>query len=368
MQIHKNTVDNDLLNDVQQELSEIILECEQVLIQLEDTPDDEELLRAIFRLVHTVKGSLTLVEMNPLIPVLSSTEDILDYIRKGKIKYSSICSDLLLLILDRVHVFIAECNRDGETEYDNVLFDQLCALISKVLPEANEIQNNQYLTSSISLLDPNITVSTVQSETDIQEQLSSEIKEEISLDLSFFRQLMAPVEFRSLYWRGRTERIVKLALLLNREAGYPVNETQLVAASYVHDFGMAFMPLNLLHKNTPLTEAEHQLMKNHVQSSADVFANMPNWKEAKQIVLQHHERVDGKGYPNALKEIEICDGAKILAIADTFEAMTHQRAHHSHQKRPIVRAMAEINHCADKQLSAGWIMILQQMINLKTAI
>jgi len=363
MLTYKTSVNKDLLYDVQQELNEILLESEQVLIQLEQVPENKQLLRALYRFIHTVKGNLTLVEMSPLIPLLSATEDILDYIRNGKLPYSSICSDFLLLMLDRVQTFISDCNESGKTQYDNELFDQLCILISKIQPYTNVMLINQHLTSLVSLLDPNISFAEPQQETNIHEQLSSAIKEEISHDLSFFRQLMAPVEFRSQYWRGRTERIVKLALLLNREASYPVNESQLVAACYVHDFGMALMPLNMLHKNTPLTASEHKLMENHVQASANLFINMPNWQEAKQIVLQHHERADGKGYPNGLNEENICDGAKILSIADTFEAMTHQRAWHSHQKRPIVRAMAEINQCANKQLSLVWVMTLQRMIN-----
>jgi len=363
MQSYQMTVDKDLLYDVQQEVNEILFESEQILIQLEEDPDSEQLLRSLFRLIHTVKGDLTLVEMFPLIPLISSTEDILDYIRKGKMAYSSICSDLLLLLLDQTQAFISDCYNQGKTEYDNELFDQLCSLIAKVQPEASNAENNQYLASIVTLLDPNISFTEQQQETDIHEQISSEIEEELSQDLAFFRQLMAPVEFRSQYWRGRTERIVKLCLLLNREASYPVNESQLVAAGFVHDFGMAFMPLNILHKNSPLTDSELQLMKTHVQASANLFINMPKWQEAKEIVQQHHERVDGKGYPNALTEANICDGAKILAIADTFEAMTHQRAFHSHQKRPIVRAMAEINQCANKQLSSKWIMIFQKMLN-----
>jgi HD-GYP domain-containing protein (c-di-GMP phosphodiesterase class II) len=365
MLTYKSSVEKDLLSDVQNEISEMLLESEQVLIQLEQDAENKQLLRALFRFIHTIKSSLTLVEMTPLIPLLSATEDVLDYIRNGKLSYSSICSDLLLLILDRVQTFISDCYELGKTQYDNELFDQLSILISKIQPDTNMMLINQHLVSLVSLLDPNISFADPQQEMNIHEQLSSEIEEEISHDLSFFRQLMAPVEFRSQYWRGRTERIVKIAVLLNREAAYPINESQLVAACYVHDFGMAFMPLKMLHKNTPLTASEYQLMESHVQASADLFTNMPNWQEAKQIVLQHHERVDGKGYPNRLNEKNICDGAKILAIADTFEAMTHQRAWHSHQKRPIVRAMAEINLCANKQLSSVWVMTLQRMINKK---
>lgn len=361
-QMHHNEVEMDLLMDVNEELHDMYDTCEEYLIRLEKEPDNVELQRSLFRSIHTIKGDLQMVEMTPLIPLLASVEDLLGFIREGEMPYTSMFSDLLLLVIDRVKVFIDDCIGLGETEYDKELFDKLCAQLSQITPH-NPLHHEKLLESAVTLLDPSLSYSSNRKDKkSSQEHLSVNIDQDIESDLDFFSQLMTPVEQRSQYWKGRTDRIVKLALLLNKAGGSPVDESQLAAACYVHDFGMAFMPLQILHKNTPLTIEEYELMCTHVESSAKLLENMSSWKEAHLIVAQHHERVDGKGYPHGLTGEQICEGAKIIAVVDTFEAMTHHRAHTSHQKRPIVRAMAEINQCADKQLSSKWILIFQRML------
>jgi hypothetical protein len=67
-------------------------------------------------------------------------------------------------------------------------------------------------------------------------------------DLVFFRELMKPIEKRSMYWDGRGDKIAKLAGYINKIAGSPINEVQFAVACYMHDFGMTFMPVAVLHK------------------------------------------------------------------------------------------------------------------------
>ena len=92
----------------------------------------------------------------------------------------------------------------------------------------------------------------------------------------------------------------------------PIDEDQLAVACYMHDFGMAFMPIEILHKNGRMTESEFNLMRSHVYKSARLLEHLEHWNEARKIVMQHHERMDGSGYPLGLKEVDICDGAKLL--------------------------------------------------------
>ena len=92
---------------------------------------------------------------------------------------------------------------------------------------------------------------------------------------------------------------------------------------------------------------------------------MKQWREAANIVLQHHERVDGKGYPFGLTEDEICDGAKIIAIVDAIDARTHERVFMTTQARPLLRAAMEIGKHVDTQFSEKWVdvfkAVFQQM-------
>jgi HD-GYP domain-containing protein (c-di-GMP phosphodiesterase class II) len=134
-------------------------------------------------------------------------------------------------------------------------------------------------------------------------------------------------------------------------------------AVYAHDFGMAFMPLEILHKEATLTDNDIVLLRSHVMCSANLLQHMEQWRPAAEIVMQHHEAVNGSGYPVGMRDKEICDGAKILAIADTFDALTHQRASALHQKRPIIRAVKEINDCAGKSLSQKWVEIFNKAVD-----
>lgn len=82
-----------------------------------------------------------------------------------------------------------------------------------------------------------------------------------------------------------------------------------------------------------LLEPRKRTMRSHLRTGYDLLHRMAEWQEGGEIVLQHHEHIDGCGYTKKLTGLEICDGAKILAIADTFEARTHERAHTISTKR-----------------------------------
>jgi HD-GYP domain-containing protein (c-di-GMP phosphodiesterase class II) len=153
-----------------------------------------------------------------------------------------------------------------------------------------------------------------------------------------------------------------MAYILNQLADSPVDDDQLIVTVYTHNFGMAFMPLNLLHKTETLSNDEIQLLRSHVYSGSQLLEFMQRWQPAKEIVLQHHEASNGFGYPYGLREKEICTGAKILAVVDAFDAMTHHRAYALGKRQPIIRAIKEINCCAGKQLSPKWVEIFNQAL------
>jgi HD-GYP domain-containing protein (c-di-GMP phosphodiesterase class II) len=352
-------LDEDILTDLLEEINELYEASEQTLIELELKPQDNELQRSLFRSVHTIKGDLGLVNFSPLIPLLQHGEDLLDYLRKGQIQYTSNMSDLVLLIMDKVKIFVQSCIQTGEAQYDGNLFKQLVIAINRITPD-NSAQHEKLLSQAVLLLNPSqisegeesiSQPSVSMATTGIPKSLSNEKL----ADLVFFRELMKPIEKRSMYWEGRGDRIAKLAAYINKVAGSPIDEDQLAVACYVHDFGMAFIPVNVLHKQEKLEDSEFNLMRSHVYKSARLLEYLNQWNEARKIVMQHHERTDGTGYPLGIKEDDICDGAKLLAILDTFDAITHARAHENHLQRPKKKAVIEINRIAKGQFSKKWM-------------
>ena len=112
-------------------------------------------------------------------------------------------------------------------------------------------------------------------------------------------------------------------------------------ASLVHDIGKISIPAEILNKPTKLTEIEYSLIKDHSQTGYDVLKSIEfSWPIA-QIVLQHHERLNGSGYPQGLKGEDILLEAKIIGVADVVEAMSSHRPY-----RPalgIDKALEEIS-------------------------
>ena len=361
-------LEEDILADLMEEINELYESSEQTLIELELRPEDNELQRALFRSIHTIKGDLGLVNFSPMIPLLQHVEDLLDYLRKGQVAYTSTMSDLVLLTMDRVKAFVENVMANGKADYDDSLHNQLVLAISRVTPD-NAADHDKRLTEAVLLLNPALDV--VSSDDDPQRVqikpptlaatgIPKDISSEKKQDILFFRDLMQSIEHRSDYWAGRGDRIAKLAMYINDVAENPIDEDQLAVASYVHDFGMAFMPLKLLHKGDTLSEIEFNLMRSHVYKSARLLEHLDQWDMARKIVMQHHERTDGTGYPLGLKEDDICDGAKLLAIVDTYDAMTHPRAHNEDNVLSKKDAVIEINRSAKGQFSMKWVRLFNQ--------
>ncbi|MEQ5808905.1 HD domain-containing protein [Alteromonas sp. NFXS44] len=371
-------LEEDILSDLMEEINELYESSEQTLIELELRPEDNELQRSLFRSIHTIKGDLGLVNFSPMIPLLQHVEDLLDFLRKGQINYTSTMSDLVLLTMDRVKSFVQDVMNAGCAEYDGNLHEQLVLAITRITPD-NHADHDKLLADAVLLLNPDLDIDTGESagteetaeaegekpsakppqtvaNTGILKGLSAEKR----ADMLFFRDLMQTIEHRSNYWAGRGDRIAKLALYINNEAGSPIDDDQLSVACYVHDFGMAFMPLHLLNKTDPYTDAEFNLMRSHVYKSSRLLEHLDQWDHARKIVMQHHERVDGSGYPLGLKEDDICDGAKLLAILDTYDAMTHSRAHNQDSRMSKKQAVIELNRAAKGQFSMKWVRHFNQ--------
>jgi len=361
-------LEEDILADLMEEINELYESSEQTLIELELRPEDNELQRALFRSIHTIKGDLGLVNFSPMIPLLQHVEDLLDFLRKGQVSYTSTMSDLVLLTMDRVKEFVEAVMANGTTSYDDNLHQKLVLAISRITPD-NGNEHEKLLTEAVLLLNPNLdVVADEDNPENIQIKKSSfsmsgipkDMSNEKKLDVLFFRDLMQTIERRSNYWGGRGDRIAKLALHINDVAGKPIEESQLAVASYVHDFGMAFMPLKLLHKSEALSDIEFNLMRSHVYKSARLLEHLDQWDLARKIVMQHHERTDGTGYPLGLKEVDICDGAKLLAIVDSYDAMTHSRANNDANLLSKKEAVIEINRSAKGQFSMKWVRLFNQ--------
>lgn len=364
-------LDPELMEDFFNDFREAHQQSENILIDLEHDPDNRDLLNALFRSVHTIKGNLVYVGLKDLTPLIQSVEDLLDAIRNQQLFYDSLLSDLILISMDRTKQMVDARIHQQEAVYDENKLNHLCQTITSVA-ESDSDNRAVRIADALVLLDPSIDLRQAEPVTPPQpsrsqiphdeDELLSYFKVSLNDDLNFFRSLAAPMESRSLYWQGRTVRQLRTALTMNEQAGKPIEPEQLAAAVYLHDIGMAFLPLETLHKITPLNQDERQDLHNHPMVAYQLLSAGKRWDQAAMAVLQHHEKADGSGYPNQLTSTGICDGAKILAITDAFEARTHERAYQTQLKRPFIRAVLEINRCADSHFDAQWVEIFNQVM------
>ena len=148
-------------------------------------------------------------------------------------------------------------------------------------------------------------------------------------------------EMRDPNTAGHEKRVAKIAMAIGGELGLDAQRIEgLGVAGHLHDVGKVTIPAEILSKPGKLSAAEYQLIKGHAQASYDILKEVEFPWPVAQVALQHHERIDGSGYPQGLKGEAILFEARILAVADTLEAMSSHRPY-----RPGLgqdKALAEI--------------------------
>ena len=154
--------------------------------------------------------------------------------------------------------------------------------------------------------------------------------------------LTMTVEYRDPYTSGHQQRVSDLASAIAKEMGFPKDKIMGIRmAGVLHDIGKIAIPVEILSKPGRLSKTEFELIKNHSQVGYDILNSIKFPWPLSQIILQHHERIDGSGYPNGLLGKEILIEAKILGVADVVEAMASHRPY-----RPalgIDKALEEIS-------------------------
>jgi PAS domain S-box-containing protein len=179
---------------------------------------------------------------------------------------------------------------------------------------------------------------------DIRESFGRELRRARELERSYFhtvRALAAAVEAKDGYTGAHIQRVHQIGLLLAKAiAPDQADDPQLAYGFLLHDIGKLSVPDAVLKKPGPLTDDEWRLMRRHPEAGARILDAIPFLDRAVDVVLHHHERWDGRGYPAGLQEDGIPLWARIFSVADTVDAITSNRPYR--RGRPLEEAVDEI--------------------------
>lgn len=346
--LQPRVTDREALQEFTEALEDQVPGIERDIAALRREPGDAGLIARLFRALHTIKGDAALCKVDVGVAICHPIESLLSRCRNGELPFSALLAEVVLLALDRLELVVEALATGRDIAHLN-----LPQLVGGMEGMA-DAQAQDIPTRAATTIEAVTGFRPVQGSAEIQSGTPPvPPKADLAADLWFFSSLALQLETRSPLFTGRTGRILRLAEETNAAAGHPVDATQLAAAVYMHDVGMMFAPEAAWLKVGRLTDEERELLKEHPGQAAGLLQRMPGWESAARIVLQHHEMPDGRGYPEGLGSDAICPGAKILAIADAFEAVTLKHSHRG-QTRSLVRAIAEINAC-DNQFAVEFI-------------
>ncbi|AEA33411.1 HD domain-containing phosphohydrolase [Hippea maritima] len=184
----------------------------------------------------------------------------------------------------------------------------------------------------------------------------------IDTEESFLESFILMMEARDVYTKGHSKRVALYAKAIAKALGYSQKDQDLIyLAGILHDIGKIGIPDNILLKPGKLTPNEYRIIKNHAEFSYQIIKNIKKFEDIAEFVRYHHERCDGSGYPKGLMCDEIPEGARILAIADVFDAITSTRPYR--KKLSVDRALdvlIEMGKGLDQSIVAKVLEVLRE--------
>lgn len=160
----------------------------------------------------------------------------------------------------------------------------------------------------------------------MEELLAAERQKVMQVTLEAIAAIAKTEEAKDSYTNAHSERVADTSVKIAKKLGWSGEKVEkLRYQALLHDIGKIGIPDRILNKHKNLTEKEYGIMKQHVKIGADILKNLSTMEGLEEGALYHHERWDGKGYLSGKKREEIPEAARIIAVADTYDAMSFER-------------------------------------------
>jgi putative nucleotidyltransferase with HDIG domain len=199
---------------------------------------------------------------------------------------------------------------------------------------------------------------------DRAEELERRSKQLASFQVGMLSAMLRTLDLRDQMTARHSAAVARYSRAIAQRAGFSRREEELVhIAALLHDIGKFILPDRILKANVPLTDEDWMLIKRHPQQGARVVSSLDGYGPVAEIILAHHERIDGKGYPRGLAGDEIPELARIISVADTYDVMTARDSYRTPMSS--ADAIRELRRVAGKQLDAHLVEIFIELLEGK---
>jgi putative nucleotidyltransferase with HDIG domain len=196
------------------------------------------------------------------------------------------------------------------------------------------------------------------------EELETRSNQLASFQVGMLSALLRTLDLRDQMTARHSAAVARYSRAIAQRAGFSRQEEELVhIAALLHDIGKFILPDRILKANVPLTDEDWMLIKRHPQQGARVVSALDGYGPVADIILAHHERIDGKGYPRGLSEDEIPELARIISVADTYDVMTARDSYRTPMSS--YDAIVELRRVAGKQLDARFVEVFIELLEGK---
>ena len=194
-----------------------------------------------------------------------------------------------------------------------------------------------------------------------KKELESRRRQTERISLQTIKTLSVTVETKNVYTNGHSQRVADYSALIARELGWENTRIHhLHNAAYMHDVGMIGIPDSIVNKPTRLTEEEYAIIQRHTLIGADILKDITLIEHVAEVAHYHHERYDGTGYPEGLSGEEIPIEARIVAVADSYDAMNSKRIYRNAlEKEKIIE---ELESCSGTQFDPAIAQLFVRLI------
>jgi putative nucleotidyltransferase with HDIG domain len=196
------------------------------------------------------------------------------------------------------------------------------------------------------------------------EELESRSKQLASFQVGMLSAMLRTLDLRDQMTARHSAAVARYSRAIAQRAGYSRREEELVhIAALLHDIGKFILPDRILKANVPLTDEDWMLIKRHPQQGARVVSSLDGYGPVAEIILAHHERIDGEGYPRGLAGDDIPELARIISVADTYDVMTARDSYRDPMSSHD--AIVELRRVAGKQLDARFVEVFIELLEGK---